>query len=371
VLAGLAAAVVHLSGQLIAPPRPRISESARPTIGLTFRAEGGALIVERAAGPSHDAGVRAGDRIVAVDDVRSPTEDQLVARVRSAGEGGSIRMELRRGRPPAGETTLLADVKVVVRPVSPADAGLPYEDVTFRNAEGLILRGWYVPPGAKGIARAPAIAWGHGNAADRRHWYPVAPAVHEAGIAQLLFDFTGRGDSDGDVITLGAHEAADLRSALDALAARSDVDPLRLAVGGRSMGGAAAILEAADDARVKAVVLDSPYADLAEVVAHVMRSSHVPPALLAPLLLDVAGWRASYDPGSVRPIAAMPRVRAPVLLFQGDADRVVPFDNATRLSAAARTKVTLVTLSGLDHNTPRPDDYPGRVASFLAQALGN
>src|SRR5262249_18550454 len=150
-------------------------------------------------------------------------------------DGEMLRIEARRGGPGAGETAVLADVRVSVRKPSPADEGLPYEEGSFRDGEGLILRGGFVPAMGGGGGGPPGIAWGHGNASDRRQWMGVAVAVHEAGIGQLLFDFTGRGDSDGDVITLGAHEASDLRAALDALAARGDVDPLRLAVGGKSM----------------------------------------------------------------------------------------------------------------------------------------
>jgi dipeptidyl aminopeptidase/acylaminoacyl peptidase len=263
----------------------------------------------------------------------------------------------------------LADVKVVVRDVSPADLGIPFEDVAFRNADGLTLRGWYLPPPPEGAGRAPAIAYGHGNATDRRQWLPVAVAVHDAGFAQLLFDFTGRGESDGEVITLGAHEAGDLRAALDALAARPEIDPLRLAVGGRSMGAAAALFLAADDARIRAVVLDSPFANLEELVNRTIAGYHIPPVLLGPMLLEVAGWRAHYVPASVRPIEAIRKVKAPILLFHGDHDTLIPYDDALAFKAAASGPITLVPLVGLDHNTPRPATYPDRIVLFLEQTL--
>ena len=363
------AAVLWLSQAMVAPPRPRVSASERPTIGLALREDAGTLRVVRAAGPARDAGLRAGDRIAGIDGKSKPTLADVADRVAVATDEESLDVEARRGPAGSGETGVLAEVKVVVRNVTPADSGLPYEDVSFRNADGLVLRGWYLPPPPEGSGRAPAIAYGHGHASDRRQWLGSAVAVHDAGFAQLLFDFTGRGESDGEVITLGAHEAADLRSALDALAARPEVDPLRLAVGGTGMGAAAAIFLAADDARVKALVLDSPFAELTQLANRALAAHHLPAVLLRPVLFEVAGWRAHYAPASVRPVDAIRKVKVPILLFYGDKDRLIPIEDAKALKAAAGGPCTLVPLANADLDTPRVGSYQDRIVSFLTQTL--
>jgi dipeptidyl aminopeptidase/acylaminoacyl peptidase len=369
VVGGAAAGILWLSQAMVAPVRPRVSDSKRPTIGLALRADAQTLRVARAAGPAKDAGLRAGDRIAAIEEKRSPTPLDVANLVAASAEGASLHIEARRGPQGPGETGVLAEVKVAVRDITPADEGLRYEDVSFRNPDGLILRGWYLPPPGDGTERAPGIAYGHGNATDRRDWLPVAVAVHDAGFAQLLFDFTGRGDSDGDVITLGAHEGGDLRTALDDLAARADVDPLRLAVGGRSMGAAAALFLAAEDARIKALVLDSPYTDLKVLVDRTLSAHFIPAVLVRPILFDVAGWRAHYAPESVRPIEAIRKVKVPILLFHGTKDTIVPFDDALKFRAAAGGPLTLAPLEGLDHNAPRPSIYQDRIVTFLTKSL--
>jgi len=369
VFAAASAALLYLSEAMVAPPRPRLSESKRPMIGLALRENDGVLRVSTATGPAAEAGLRQGDRITAIDGAATRSLPAVADLVAGSTDGQVLKIEARRDPAGGDETVILSDVTVVVRDVSPADLGLAFEEVSFRNADGLTLRGWYLPPPAEGAGPAPAIAYGHGNATDRRQWLPVAVAVHEAGFAQLLFDFTGRGESDGEVISLGVHEAGDLRAALDALAARPEVDPLRLALGGRSMGAAAALFLAADDARVKAVVLDSPYADLAKLVDHTIAGYHIPPVLLGPLLRKIAGWRAHYVPASVRPIEAIRKVKAPILLFHGDQDTLIPYDDALAIKAAAGGPLTLVTLTGLDHNSPRPSSYEERIVSFLEQSL--
>ena len=368
-LCAACAGILYLSQSLVAPPRPRLSESARPTIGLALREDGSGLRVVRASGPSKDAGMKAGDRLVAIDGAKARSIEAVTSVVDGASDGQSLSIEAARGPAGGDQVAVLTEVKVAVRNVSPADVGLPFEEIAFRNADGLNLRGWYLPPPPVGSERAPAIAYGHGDATDRRQWLPVALAVHEAGFAQLLFDFTGRGESDGEVISLGDHESGDLRAALDVLAARPEVDPLRLAVGGRSMGAAAALFLAADDARVKAVVLDSPFADLRKLVDHQIAARYIPPVLIAPLLLEVAGWRAHYTPSSVRPIEAIPKVKAPILLFHGTKDTLIPYEDALALKAAAKGPITLVPLEGLDHNTPRPSSYQDRIVAFLTRTL--
>jgi uncharacterized protein len=367
--AGVAATLLYLSEAMVAPPRPRVSDSKQPTIGLSLRNDGGVLRVVRAAGPSAAAGLRKGDQITEIDGTATRSRDDVAGRVAAASDGQVMKIEAARDVPGGEATVVMSDVTVVVHDVSPADFGLKFEELAFRNADGLTLRGWYIPPPAEDAERAPAIAYGHGNATDRRQWLPVAVAVHEAGFAQLLFDFTGRGESDGEVISLGWHEAGDLRAALDTLTARPEVDPLRLALGGRSMGAAAALFLAADDARVKAVVLDSPYADLAKVIDRTIASHYIPPTLVGPLLRKVAGWRAHYAPGAVRPIDAIGKVKAPILLFHGDKDTLIPYDDALRFKAEAKAPLTLVTLTGLDHDTPRPSSYEERIVSFLEQTL--
>ncbi len=368
VLAGAAFGLLRITDALVAPPRPRISRSARPVIGLVLRSDPSGLEVLAAVTPAREAGIRAGDRLVSVDGrpVTSPAD--VTRLVEEASPGHALRIEARRQDGTA--EAVLVDVEPRLRPVSPADEDLPYETVSLRAPWGGTLRGWFVPAAPPpGGGRVPAIAWGHGNASDRRQWLWSARDVHEAGIAQLLFDFGGRGDSDGDVVTLGERESGDLTAALDWLAARPEIDPAKLALGGKSMGGAAAILAAARDPRVRALVVDSAFADLSELVDRTLEARHLPPSLVRPLVFRVAGWRARFDPSSLKPVEAMAKVRVPVLLFHGEADANVPVSHAEALAAAAAGHCTLVRLPGLDHNSPRPAEAASRIATFLARIL--
>ena len=66
--------------------------------------------------------------------------------------------------------------------------------------------------------------------------------------------------------TFGFREADELGAAIDALAARNDVDPDSFGVWGYNLGAYAALREAERDARIRALVLDSVYDDPKQMV---------------------------------------------------------------------------------------------------------
>jgi membrane-associated protease RseP (regulator of RpoE activity) len=202
-----AGCVAWLSQKMIAPPRPRISSSERTVLGAVVRPSADGLVVVSSVPPARTAGLRPGDRLLSLDGRPLASAAELDTAVEDAGAGTTVRLEARRA-----DGGALYDVTLESRPISPADLGLPYQDVSLPDRWRLVLRGWYLPP-LRG--KAPALAFGHGASGDRREGLPLALELHRRGFALLLLDFAGRGESDGEVITLGAREGGDLAAALD------------------------------------------------------------------------------------------------------------------------------------------------------------
>src|ERR1044072_7983864 len=70
----------------------------------------------------------------------------------------------------------------------PSRAGLAYEEVTFRSADGTRLSGWFMP--AVGEARATVVHF-HGNARNiSAHWRLVG-WLPRRGFNVLVFDYRG------------------------------------------------------------------------------------------------------------------------------------------------------------------------------------
>lgn len=122
-----------------------------------------------------------------------------------------------------------------------------------------------------------AHGWGSSKASPRNR--AVAEALRAVGIATLLFDFTGHGESQGTLEqSTFEHQVGDLRGALDVLAALDDVDGGRLGLAGASSGAGVALALAAEDRRVRVLALRSGNFEGAEAAG---------PRVTAPTLLVV------------------------------------------------------------------------------------
>ena len=126
------------------------------------------------------------------------------------------------------------------------------------------------------------------------------------------------------------YAAAD--AAYAALTARPDVDPRRIYVYGRSLGSAVATYTAAHHP-VAGLIVESPFTNAAAMAKY-----HY--GLLPRFLL-----RLSLDN-----VANVRRVSCPILLFHGDADRLVPTAMGMAVAAAAAGPVEVVLIHGAGHN---------------------
>lgn len=121
--------------------------------------------------------------------------------------------------------------------------------------------GWFFP----GFRGAPTVVLCHGYGSSRAELLTLVSALQDHQYNVFLFDFAAHGGNSG-ATTFGYREADELRSALDALAARNDVDPHSFGVWGYNLGAYAALREAERDPRIRALVLDSVYDTPAQMV---------------------------------------------------------------------------------------------------------
>src|SRR5215510_7682411 len=177
------------------------------------------------------------------------------------------------------------------------------EDVAFDTADGLRLRGWFVP--ATGHGSATVLVLG-GNAGNRVARAPLAAELSRAGLSVLLVDYRGYGGNPGSPLEPGL--LADARAARAYLAARGDVDPARLVYFGESLGAAVAV-QLAVERPPMALVLRSPFTSLADV-----GRVHYPFLPVGLLLRD------RY--ASIERVGGL---RCPVLVLAGAGDGIVPW----------------------------------------------
>lgn len=125
-------------------------------------------------------------------------------------------------------------------------------------SDGLTLAGVLHLPGShKPGDRLPAFVVLHGfmGSKDESHAEIQARMLEGFGYAALRIDFRGCGDSGGARgYVLCLDQVSDARNALTWLAARSEIDPKRIALIGHSFGAAVAVYAAGVDDRIAAVI---------------------------------------------------------------------------------------------------------------------
>jgi dipeptidyl aminopeptidase/acylaminoacyl peptidase len=263
---------------------------------------------------------------------------------------------------------------------TPADLGMPFEK-TVVPVDGLELPAWFIP--AHEGAPGPGIVLVHGWESGRDRTLPMAQFLHAAGFHCLTFDVRGHGANDAESLPISGGEfGRDALAAFEVLLARPEV--IRGAISGHSMGAIGAILAAAADPRVEAIVATSGPADPYRLTRQTFRLARLPiPDVIAyPLAwlttrvyLRPRGHRVA----EVSSIKAITAYRGPVLLAHGKEDAVVPLRHFERLRDAAiraragrpdATPVDDLVIEGGQHSWLYEfEAYRRSVARFLASAL--
>lgn len=212
----------------------------------------------------------------------------------------------------------------------------------------------------------------------------LAGGLADAGYLVMRYDKRGIGQSGGRPETADLEVYSDdVRTMIEYLEDRDDVDDERLVVVGHSEGGWIALDAAERERGIDAVVLLAvPSTPGAELVLEQQRrqldrmettdAERNRRIALQRQIVDAALGKGSWDnvPENLRrradtpwfrsflqfePAEVVPRVRQPLLVLHGEGDERLPVDHADRLAALARTRgreestVEVVKIPGVNH----------------------
>jgi len=187
----------------------------------------------------------------------------------------------------------------------------------------------------------------------------------------LLLDLRGHGQSGGDRTSMGYMERLDIVAGVSWLDATVGERPI--GVLGISMGAATAILAAADSPRIGAVAADSPYARLRDPVRAAICQRGYPRAVSPLLAWSVCSVASLHARGALDPIQVVHRIAPrPLLLIHGEADDLIPVDNAHALYAQAGQPKELWVVPEVGHARVaevEPRAYADRITSFFEASL--
>ena len=224
--------------------------------------------------------------------------------------------------------------------------------VSFYSHGHRLAADLFVPEGPGGPPW-PAVVQGPGwlGLRDAKLYRPYHVGLLAAGFAVLTFDYRGFGDSEGSATYLDpASQVEDIVSAITYLEGRSDIDARRLGVfGSGGTGGGNAVLAAAFDTRLKAMVAQVPVADGRDWL-HRMRREHEWLEFLERLSVDRI-TRATTGRGELvapRDGLMVPTPERRVTVVKEDVDGRVP----TRVELASAEAIFAY----------RPIDHVARIA---------
>jgi dipeptidyl aminopeptidase/acylaminoacyl peptidase len=249
------------------------------------------------------------------------------------------------------------------------ESGLHYEEVAFATGDGLTLRGWLIPAAQAG---APAVVYVPGTGQDLHSGLSLVEPFHKAGYHVLLFSYRGSGRSDGNWLrfSYGDAESRDVDAAVQFLTEIKGIR--RVGAIGYSAGAVSAILSAARNSQIGAVVAVAPY----NCVDEVWQTGR--PAVMPAFLQDWTLWltekRKGFDRADVCPVDVVDQIAPrPLLVIHGTEDQRILESQVRRLFAAASEPKSLWLVAGATHNsirTPVLDELAPQVVGFMDGALG-
>ncbi len=243
------------------------------------------------------------------------------------------------------------------------------EPVGFASTDGIPLHGWIL----RGRADAPWIVFCHSWRHSIAETAPIAKELNRAGFNALLMDARAHGRSGGQSTSFGFREINDVFGALVYLSQVADTAPKPIGILGISMGATTALLAAAYDDRLAAVVADSPCETLGHLLTDYARSGAGPfSAPLAASLIATYRMRFGKWPGQISPRVAAARLAPrPLMLIGGKQDKKTPARGVQAIFESAGEPKQLWLVDGEHREAYRknPEDYIKRVTVFFEQSL--
>jgi fermentation-respiration switch protein FrsA (DUF1100 family) len=256
-------------------------------------------------------------------------------------------------------------------PVSgdPSRWGLAWEDVNFPSRNDHVpLSGWYLR--TEEDDRCVILIQGmdnHRNCPGIRA-LRLGRDLLGRGFSVLLFDLRARGESGGYRSTAGDREQWDVLGAVDFVEARG-IPAERIGLLGFSLGAGIAILVAAQEPRIPAVVSDSGFLDNIVDPNHLNLGPIPLPWWIAHFVVLAGRLLFKADFSKVRPAKVVEDIEQPIFFIHGEDDPVISVEETVELHALSNNEDDRIWIvPGAEHvNVYRKkgDIYVDRVSRFF------
>ncbi len=255
---------------------------------------------------------------------------------------------------------------------TPDQYRLAHETVEFATADGVRLKGWYIP--AVGGESGCSIIFCHGWGSNRGELLRDTCFLAEHGFNLLYFDFRASGESKGSVSSVGYLETRDFDAAYEFLKVNRPHAVEAVGVFGTSMGGSVAVYAAVKYPELVCLLAENTFLSYQRVVANwSWRRLKTPYFPLVALTLFFVRRKLKADPEPYSPRFNVEKLKIPVMFINGDHDDLVPLPDAEALYGMCRSeKKQMWVIAGASHAKCAEvggEVYRNKVTAFFRENL--
>lgn len=244
------------------------------------------------------------------------------------------------------------------------------EEWTITSEDGLSLWGEFYPSTVDSHVYVLGV---HGYTVDHRDIAPAIKPFADKGYNVLTPDQRGRGNSEGDFLSMGWLEKDDALLWINKII---DYDKqAQIILYGESMGAATLMMASGEvlPKQVLALVEDCGYTSAYEMFANQLQERFgLPEMPFLPAAAIVGQLRTGFNFNDASALEQLEKATLPILFIHGDADDYVPTRMGKDLYEAYQGEKELLIIEGAGHGSSadiNPERYYTAVFNFIESYL--
>ena len=221
--------------------------------------------------------------------------------------------------------------------------------------------------------KMPVVIYLHGNASSRLEGLNTLNILLPHNINLFIVDLPGCGYSEGEYISLGYYESYDVGIIVDFLENLPSVS--NIGIWGRSMGASTGLIYAHRDKRIKALCLDSPFANFCRLARELTKQYISLPDFLINGVLKIIGNtiedKIGIDIFKLNPIEEAENTFQPALFIHAINDKLINVQHAMDIFNIYGGEKSLKCSEVGGHNSKRPKRLTQEIGNFFENYLNN
>ena len=226
-------------------------------------------------------------------------------------------------------------------------------------------------PSNRPSKKMPMVIYLHGNASSRLEGLNTLSILLPHNINLFIVDLPGCGHSEGDYISLGYYESYDVGVIVDFLENLPGTGHIGL--WGRSMGASTALIYAHRDKRIKAICLDSPFANFCRLARELTRQYiNLPDFIINGVLKIIGGTikeKNGMDIFKLNPIEEAENTFQPAIFVHAINDQLINLKHAFDIFNIYGGEKSLKCSEVGGHNSKRPKRIAQEIGNFFEKYL--